>query len=137
MLKIITILFLIVIDQLVKYLAINEKLSFLNNTLNHSTCNPYISWNIPLHGLLLWIFIILALGFLSYILIKNSFPYSLLLVTAGALGNIIDRLHLNCIIDFISIGNFPTFNLADSFITIGIILFLWQELFQKKNKREK
>lgn len=134
MLKISTVLSLIIIDQFVKYLAINEKLLFLNNILNHTTCNPYISWSIPLHGLLLWIFIIFALGFLLYVSIKNNFPYSLLLITAGAIGNIIDRLHLNCVIDFISIKNFPTFNLADSFITIGILLFLWKELFQNKKK---
>jgi lipoprotein signal peptidase len=61
-----------------------------------------------------------------------------LLITAGAIGNLIDRLHSNCVIDFITIkfpfalpfiGNtFPTFNLADTFITIGIIIYFYQEL---------
>ena len=130
--KLIFLTTLLALDQLTKHAPFWEK-----------TCNPYISWSIPLHGPLLWIFITIALGFLLYTLKKTNFPYSLLLITAGALGNIIDRLHLNCVIDFISItllfaipliGNtFPTFNLADTFITIGAILFLWQE-FKKEKK---
>ena len=134
--KIIFITILLILDQLTKHLLPWEK-----------TCNPYISWSIPLHGPLLWIFITIALGFLLYTLKKTHSPYPLLLIIAGALGNIIDRLHFNCVIDFISIsfpfaipfiGNtFPTFNLADTFITIGAILFLWQELISSKKDKIK
>ena len=106
-------------------------------------CNPYISWSIPLHGIFLWVLIISSLFVLFYTLKKTNFSYPLLLITAGAIGNIIDRLHSNCVIDFISLSsvplinrisflaNFPTFNLADTFITIGTIFFFWQE-FKKR-----
>ena len=119
---------LLTLDQLTKHFAPN------------TICNPYISWSIPLHGFFLWIFIIIALSFLIHALKKNNFPYSLLLITTGAIGNIIDRLHSNCVIDFISLSTipllnkihflatFPTFNLADTFITIGAVWFLWREL---------
>jgi len=43
---------------------------------------------------------------------------------AGALGNLIDRLTVGAVTDFISIGNFPVFNVADSSISIGVALLL-------------
>ena len=46
------------------------------------------------------------------------------LVLAGAFGNIIDRLRLGFVIDFISVGFWPVFNLADAFLSIGIFLIL-------------
>lgn len=42
----------------------------------------------------------------------------------GALGNLIDRLQLGVVTDFIAVGKFPVFNLADSSITIGTALLL-------------
>lgn len=54
------------------------------------------------------------------------------LLMAGAFGNLIDRIRLGYVIDFISIGSFPVFNLADSFITVSIFLLV---LFYDKIKR--
>jgi signal peptidase II len=55
---------------------------------------------------------------------------ALCLVLAGALGNLADRalrppsfLH-GRVVDFVSIGSFPTFNVADSAITVGAVLLL-------------
>lgn len=42
----------------------------------------------------------------------------------GAIGNLIDRLTLGQVTDFISIGTFPVFNIADSSITISVIVLL-------------
>ncbi len=47
------------------------------------------------------------------------------LVLGGTAGNLVDRLHLGCVTDFIDIGIWPTFNIADSAITVGIILFAY------------
>ena len=52
----------------------------------------------------------------------------------GAVGNLIDRLTIGHVTDFISIGNFAVFNVADASITVGVcvLLFvLWKE--EKKN----
>jgi signal peptidase II len=46
------------------------------------------------------------------------------LIIAGSLGNLIDRLLFGKVIDFIKIYSWPTFNLADSFITVGSILLI-------------
>jgi len=53
-----------------------------------------------------------------------------LLVIAGAIGNLVDRIMYGKVVDFISIGTFPVFNVADSCITIGAILILSRELFR-------
>jgi signal peptidase II len=44
------------------------------------------------------------------------------LIVGGALGNIVDRLRLGYVVDFISVGWWPVFNLADSAITVGVTL---------------
>lgn len=46
------------------------------------------------------------------------------MVVGGALGNIVDRLRLGYVVDFIAVGQFPKFNLADSMVTIGVVLLL-------------
>ena len=42
----------------------------------------------------------------------------------GAIGNLIDRLQHGYVTDFISVGNFPVFNIADSSITLGVVILL-------------
>ena len=64
-------------------------------------------------------------------LIKLALMFEL----GGALGNLVDRVRYGHVIDFISVGNFPVFNVADSFITVGVVLLLigvWTQ-----DKREK
>ena len=46
------------------------------------------------------------------------------LVVGGALGNVIDRIYRGYVVDFVAVGAFPRFNLADSAITIGVLLLL-------------
>jgi signal peptidase II len=58
----------------------------------------------------------------------------------GALGNLIDRLTIGHVTDFISVGKFPVFNIADSSITVGVVALLlgvwWQERVAKKEKMQ-
>lgn len=48
------------------------------------------------------------------------------LILGGALGNVIDRVRLGYVVDFIQVGWFPIFNLADSAITVGAALLMLQ-----------
>ena len=50
------------------------------------------------------------------------------LILGGAVGSVIDRVRLGYVIDFIGVGLWPLFNVADSAITIGIGLLLWHSL---------
>ena len=58
---------------------------------------------------------------------------------AGAAGNLIDRLMIGKVTDFISVGSFPVFNVADLSITIGVIVLLlgvwWKERQDASGKR--
>jgi signal peptidase II len=50
---------------------------------------------------------------------------ALLLVTAGAMGNYLDRLARGYVVDFVYVPHWPVFNVADAYVTIGGLLLGW------------
>jgi len=50
------------------------------------------------------------------------------LILGGAVGNLIDRLHLGYVTDFIDFGVWPAFNIADSAVTVGVIIIAYSLL---------
>jgi signal peptidase II len=46
-------------------------------------------------------------------------------IAGGAFGNLLDRFRLGHVIDFVSVGPWPNFNVADSAITIGVLVLIW------------
>ena len=50
------------------------------------------------------------------------------LIVAGGLGNMIDRIRLGFVVDFIHIGPYPNFNLADVWIVVGVMMLLWVQM---------
>ena len=68
----------------------------------------------------------------------DELKISLLIILGGALGNIFDRIFYKAVPDFIDfhIGNFHwfIFNIADIFITIGVIFMVILEIFMNKEK---
>ena len=66
--------------------------------------------------------------------------FALTLVVGGALGNMIDRFRLGEVIDFLDVGigtlRWPIFNLADSFVTVGIVLLAVGYSRQKPDRDE-
>ncbi len=82
----------------------------------------------------------LAVGLILYFYHKtpNSQPHlatGFALIFGGAIGNLIDRIRLGNVVDFLDfyLGNlhWPAFNIADSGITIGIIIFIFHLVFKK------
>ncbi len=55
------------------------------------------------------------------------------LLLGGASGNLVDRLRSGYVIDFLDFKVWPVFNLADSAVTIGVVLILWK-LCHKKDR---
>ncbi len=47
------------------------------------------------------------------------------LIAGGAIGNLVDRVRLGYVVDFVSIGPWPNFNVADAAISIGVVIFIW------------
>lgn len=85
----------------------------------------------------------LAIGFLVVFFIRNARESALValalsLLVGGAIGNLIDRMRLGYVIDWIKLPNWPTFNVADSSITVGVILLFAAILYQdmKSGARE-
>lgn len=68
--------------------------------------------------------VVVVLGIVFRRMIRESLWLSLALGLqfGGAIGNIIDRLRLGHVVDFIDVLRFPTFNVADSAITIGVFM---------------
>ena len=60
---------------------------------------------------------------------------ALAFLLAGALGNLIDRLRLGHVVDFIAVGSFSRFNVADSAVTIGVALMLATALLDRQAPR--
>ncbi len=59
------------------------------------------------------------------------------IIIGGALGNIVDRLGDGSVTDFVQVGTFPVFNVADSCITAGVTVLLleaWREWREKARK---
>jgi signal peptidase II len=87
-----------------------------------------------------YLFSAIAIGavvFIIYLLRKHAgqrmFCWALALIMGGALGNLVDRVAYGHVIDFLDfywrgLGHFPAFNIADSAITLGAILFILDEL---------
>lgn len=81
---------------------------------------------------------ILIIGALSLVIIAAYFeyqnenrPFAYGLILGGAFGNLIDRAADGRVTDFLQVGSFPTFNIADSAICIGIGLLLFDILFDR------
>ena len=78
-----------------------------------------------------------SLLFIMSILNKEKLiQVSLIFISSGAIGNAVDRIYFGGVIDFIDffIYNFhwPAFNFADICITLGVILLLFDNIFNKK-----
>lgn len=86
----------------------------------------------------------LAVVLIIFYLVKSK-PESLLIVAslslifAGAVGNVIDRLRFGSVIDFLDVyagtWHWPAFNVADSAISIGAALMIWEMIISRKQEK--
>ena len=137
-------LLVIVLDQLTKHIALAE----LQPYVPHAVIPDLLNWTLAFNtgaafsflagadGWQRWVFAVLAIGVSlllgSYLLSthrrdwRSAAPYALII--GGALGNLIDRLRMGHVTDFIQVyhndWSFPSFNIADSAISIGAVLLV-------------
>lgn len=98
-------------------------------------------------GIQKYIFTILAFAFSAYLarnIVRNHFntieKWGAAMIIGGALGNVIDRLLYGHVVDFLLFywqnWFYPAFNIADSFICIGVVLLIIGGLKQGKQPKE-
>ena len=90
---------------------------------------------------LLTILIILIIFFILRMILKSSglYQFALIMILGGALGNVFDRILYKAVPDFIDfhVGNFHwfIFNIADIFITLGVIFMIMLEFINNKENK--
>ena len=92
-------------------------------------------------NLFLMIVGIFAIIFISYFLIfytreSNLLQIAISLQLSGAFGNIVDRIRLGSVTDFIDVGPWPVFNIADSCISVGMFLLILHIIISWKNEKK-
>ena len=149
LLCLLSISFIFIIDRVSKIKAIDQLVD-QNNLYINDFINFSLVWNTGIgFGLLssntnmVYNLITMLIGtiiiFLFYLVTKSNFSEKLLfsIVIGGALGNLYDRVFFMAVPDFIDIHyqNFHwfTFNIADIFITLGIMMLILKELIFKND----
>ncbi len=135
----------LVLDQLSKW-AVLAVLNYGDTV----TVTPFFDWVLVYNrgaafsfladqsGWQSWFFTLLALGvsaWVAWTLPKQQeeklLNFSLALIMGGALGNVLDRVRLGAVVDFLQFHltdwYFPAFNIADCAITVGAILLVWSQ----------
>ena len=113
------------------YFIWNKGIAFGLFSFDNSTIYSFITFVIGIINIIILLMIIKSEGFKKY---------SLMLVLGGSLGNLFDRVYFGAVPDFIDlhINNFHwfIFNVADIFITLGVICLIYDEVFFNKGKNE-
>lgn len=106
-------LLIVLLDQITKYIFKN----YSTYTKNYGA-----AFGILQHQQI-FLIVISIIVIITILLIKKNL-ISLSFILGGTIGNLIDRLHYGYVIDFIDLKIWPSFNLADASITIGVILLI-------------
>ncbi|MDD3087397.1 MAG: signal peptidase II [Candidatus Omnitrophica bacterium] len=143
--EVIIVLLVLALDQLTKLivtanLTLQDSIPLIKGvfslTLIHNRGAAFGIFKNQLH---IFIFISLIAVALIYSMLKNNksgklYSLSLSLILAGALGNLLDRVFLGYVIDFLDFHIWPVFNIADSAITCGTLILGWVVLRPNSRK---
>ena len=166
----VTIAVVVILDQISKYVIkstmyLYESVEFIGDFFKITYIeNPGMAFGVQI-GNKFW-FSFLSIAAVLVVLIylirlpndKHLFRFALALIMGGAIGNLIDRLLVGRVVDFLdveffdisipafnflfinfpgySLTRWPVFNIADSAVTCGMILIAWLILFQKSSMKE-
>lgn len=145
---------LVALDQLLKFVAVRTlemgvPVDVLPSFSLVLTYNPGAAFSFlaSASGWQRWFFIVVALAaslWIGYMLLKNRrenfMCFALALVLGGAIGNLIDRVLFGAVVDFVLLYwrqyHWPAFNLADSCITVGAVMLIWDSFRQTRVQSE-
>jgi signal peptidase II len=146
----------VVLDQITKWAIIRwvplyDKVpvnSFINIT-HQENAGAAFSFLANAGGWQRWFFVVLAIGVSGVLSVwlwrlrttrQTVLAFGLALVLGGAIGNVVDRIRLGHVVDFIQVliagWPFPSFNVADSAITVGAALLIIDALFISGRERK-
>ena len=152
--KIIIILAIFFLDRVSKIYLLNLQEDGTNiDFYIYSFLNFYLVWNSGIgfgiapmeanvyYHILTSIIVIINIGLIFFLIkSKGIYAYFFALIIGGSLGNLFDRIYYYAVPDFIDLhfGNYHwfIFNVADIFITVGIISLIFVELFKKEKISE-
>lgn len=139
---------LVAVDQITK----NYAVLYLRNQPAYSVIDGVLEFNylenrgmafglLQDQTILFLFFGVIFLLVITYVLFKSPvgkkytiMHFLLTVITAGAIGNMIDRLHYGFVVDYIYVVliNFPIFNIADIYVTVGTFVLILLFLFYYK-----
>jgi len=141
---------MVFLDQISKYIIINhielgQKITLINNFFNLTYCKNYgAGFSILQNQTIFFYFIgVVAITLFTYMLVKdksnNLSKAAYLMLISGTIGNLIDRVsHVYVVdfLDFIIFGyDFPVFNIADSFLTVGAFILIFSIMKEEKHAK--
>lgn len=150
LMTLLAVLAMVLVDQVVKYWAVTVLAPIGSIPLIPGILQlTYVENRGAAFSLLenqIWLFVLLAAAVVGAIvyafrknLIQNTWgKISLLIICAGAVGNVIDRVVHHYVVDMIEVLfiHFPVFNIADIYVTVGVVMFAIYYLFQHKDSDE-
>lgn len=140
--EIVIVAFVLAVDQFTKYIAAKYlmpigTLPIIKNFFHLTYLeNRGAAFGILQNKTLFFIIItIIVGGILIYSMFKlpgnAAYKYTLAMILGGAIGNLVDRIRLGYVIDFIDFKFFPAvFNIADSFIVVGAFILGYLMIFK-------
>lgn len=130
------VLLLVLIDQVLKYFVdiVRPRFEIFSWFRIVYAENFGIAFSLPITGWLTVVLTFIILGVLANWWKKSLFNLPFVLLFAGAIGNLIDRLFRGFVIDYLSFWSFPIFNFADICISFGVALLFWHE-FKEGSKQ--
>ena len=124
------IILLVLLDLSTKYYFTYNKVIVIKDILEFNYLENFgASFNILTGSKL----ILIIIGIIGLIYVNKTFKNNILL-NAGIIGNLFDRIIYGYVRDYISILSFPVFNLADTYIVLGAILIVIKLIEDKNDK---
>jgi len=120
-------------DQVSKYIVERKFPSLL--TFNRGIAFGIFS-NVSSNKILILISVLILIYLLYFLFAKNIWLSKavLILLFSGICANLIDRLYFGHIRDFIDLKYWPSFNLADSYLVLALLIFTWPYLLGRRAK---
>lgn len=119
---------ILILDQVSKILVVRLNADYV--------CNSGYAFGILQEYLnVLLVLLVLVVAFYNF---SKTARFNLYLgwafVLGGGLGNMVDRLMRGCVVDFINLKIWPSFNVADAAITVGVVILVYSLFFSSKKK---